>query len=273
MNIPKSSLILILISIVVGCASTTPVTKYLPEQRQNVLPFFTSGQPIAAAQADEAFMLMSLEPTHVAGRPYIRLWLLYQNTSDQPYLLEPLKFTTLTAKCISRGMSESSMPESPTKILAHISNEKSKKMIMQAIGGTLQAMAVKPTTARTEVYAKSSPGLPAFTATTTVNDESEKRAEVHDRTVNAMMNTSMWYELYQNSISEGILRRNTLFPGQSANGYIYFPFNLPLVERYDPNRNRVVKDDLCHSKDFRYIVSLDMTTVTQEIKFVPIEGE
>ena len=104
MNIPKSTLILILISIVVGCASTTPVTKYLPEQRQNVFPFFTSGQPIAAVQADEAFMLMSLEPTHVAGRPYIRLWLLYQNTSDQPYLLEPLKFTTLTTKCISRGI-------------------------------------------------------------------------------------------------------------------------------------------------------------------------
>ncbi len=272
MDLRRYASILILISIVLGCASTKPFTKYLPEQQENVFPFFTSGQPIGAIETAEAFLLLSLEPTYVAGRPYIRLWMLYQNTSDKPYLLEPLQFVTLTSTHISKDKSKSSQPESPTKILAHISNDKAATMIMQAIGGTLEQMAVKPTTTRTETYEIANGGVRTSTAITTVDDESKKRGEIHDRTVNAMMNTAIWYELYQSSVSEGILRRNTIFPTQSVNGYIYFPFSWPGGLDWGYRRYRD-QDLFLRSMDYIYSVSFVTAEGDQDIKFVPIEGE
>jgi hypothetical protein len=249
-----------LFGVVLGCASTVPVTKYLPEQTENVLPFFTAGQPIAAVETPRSFLLLSLEPTVLANRPYVRLWILYHNISQEPYLLEPLRFTSLTITSISLGRSESSDPESPTKILADISNEKASALIMQAIGGTLQAMAARPTTAVTRFDDGSS-------ATTTVYDETEKQERAVDRTASAMVNTAMWYEIYQNSVSDGILRRNTVFPGQSVNGYIYFPF--PTKERL----YRREKERYLRSMNYLFTVGMDLPDDKQSISFTPIEGE
>ncbi len=239
--------------IVLSCASTVPVTKYMPQKSKNIFPFFVSGQPIAAVQSEDAFLLLSLEPIILARRPYIRLWLLYQNTSNEPYLLEPLRFSTLRVSSFAWVGSRSSEPESPTRILAHISNEKAAIQIMQAIGGTLQTMAVEPTTAKTRFNDGSS-------ATTTFNDQSEKRDRVVDRTINNMTNTALWYDLFQNSFSSGILRRNTVFPGQSVNGFIYFPYG------WD-------EDKTLGSMLYDYIVALRMPGGTQNVHFKPIEGE
>ncbi len=109
------------------------------------------------------------------------------------------------------------VPESPTKILANISNEKAKSLIVQSIGGTFETMSINPTTAKTRLDDGS-------TLTTTLNDKKEKQDIVTNRTANTMANTAIWYDTYINSVSNGILRRNTVFPGQSVNGYIYFPF-------------------------------------------------
>ena len=249
-----------MITFFTGCASTVPEPKFMPEQSQNVFPFFTRGQPIAAIQSANAFMLLSLEPTILADRRYFRLWILYQSTSEEPYLLEPKRFVSLTITSISKGKTGTSTPESPTKILADISNEKALSMIIQAIGGTLQAMAARPTTAETRFNDGSS-------ATTTINDQQEKRDMVADRTANAMANTAMWYEIYQNSISDGILRRNTVFPGRSVNGFIYFPFparrkwNEADNENYPSNVNEFLR------------VDLDLPGESRNIYFTPIEGE
>lgn len=249
------SILIILILLTLGCASTVPVTKYMPEKSDDIFPFFSSGQPIAAVGSENAFMLLSLDPDYMAGRPYIRLWMLYQNISDEPYLLEPLQVADLITTRISSGRSKTNDPESPTKILAHISNEKAATMIMQAIGGSLQALAAEPTTATTRLDDGSS-------AITTFNDRSEKQGRIADRTAGAMANTSMWYDIYQSSISDGILRRNTVFPGQSVNGYIYIPFPGG-IDKYEYFRTML----------FRFTVVLHMTEGDQEINFAPIEGE
>lgn len=260
MIIRKILRLFLLSAIILGCASTVPVPKFMPEQGQNVFPFFTKGQPIAAVQSTDGFMLLSMEPTILANRRYIRLWILYQNTSEEPYLLEPKSFVSLTITSISKGKTGTSTPESPTKILADISNEKALSMIMQAIGGTLETMAARPTTAETRFNDGSS-------ATTTIYDQQEKRDIVADRTANAMANTAMWYEIYQNSISDGILRRNTVFPGRSVNGYIYFPFPASRKWKYEANAR--------YPSNVNYFlrVDFDLPGESQSILFTPIEGE
>ena len=252
--------IFLMITLFTSCATTVPETKYMPKESDDVFPFFSKGQPIAAVQSPNAFMLMSLEPTILADRRYVRLWILYQNTSEEPYLLEPKSFVSLTITSISKGKTGTSTPESPTKILADISNEKALSMIMQAIGGTLQTMAARPTTAETRFNDGSS-------ATTTINDQQEKRDRVADRTAKAMANSAIWYEIYENSISDGILRRNTVFPGRSVNGYIYFPFPRGRKWRYADNESY-----LSSANEFLR-VDLDLPGESRTIYFTPIEGE
>jgi hypothetical protein len=243
-----------------GCASTVPEPKFMPEKSENVFPFFTKGQPIAAVHSTGAFMLVAIEPTVLANQRYFRLWLLYQNTSEEPYLLEPLEFTTLTVTSPSKEKTGSSKPESPTKILAHISNDKALSLIMQAIGGSLEAMAAGPTKVETRFNDGSS-------ASTTIYDQKQKRDVIADRTADAMANTAAWYEIYQNSISDGILRRNTVFPGQSVNGYIYFPFPTPRKFEFGEFESYSSR-----AEDFLR-VDLDLPADWRSIYFTPIEGE
>ena len=256
--------VIFMVAVIAGCASTTPETKFMPVESDAVFPFFTAGQPIASVQARDAFILLSLEPTILADEPYFRLWLLYQNTSEKPYLLEPLRSLSLRITSIAKGKEGVSSPESPTKILAHISNEKASSLIMQAIGGSLKAMAVQPTTAQTRFDDGSS-------ATTTSNDQQEKRDMVGERTAMAMTNTAMWYDVYQNSISDGILRRNTVFPGRSINGYIYFPY----PRAADIEGRYYEFDEPVLSIGTRYFLTIDLELSgdTLDIYFTPIAGE
>ncbi len=256
----KTAGIVLIIAFFLSCATTIPETKYMPRESDDVFPFFTKGQPIAAVQSDNAFILLSMERTILANRRYFRLWILYQNISEEPYLLEPLKFTTFTLTSVSENKTGTSNPESPTKILADISNEKALSLIVQAIGGSLQSMAANPTTAETRFNDGSS-------ATTTIYDQQEKKDTIADQTANAMANTAMWYDLYQNSISDGILRRNTIFPGQSVNGFIYFPF--PIGRKWRNDSYTVYTSQ----KSYFLRLDLDLPGVSHSIYFEPIKGE
>jgi len=252
--------IILMIIFITGCASTIPEIKLMPKASDSVFPFFTSGQPIAAVQSADAFMLLALERTTLGYGPYFRLWILYHNISEKPYLLEPQRFVSLNVTSISKRTVGKSYPESPTKMLAAISNEKAISMIMQAIGGTLQEMTVKPTTAETRSNGKTS-------ATTTFNDQKEKQDMVADRTSLAMTNTALWYDIYRNSLSDGILRRNTVFPGQSVNGYIYFPY--PIAKKSDYKDNEGFPSNL----EYFLKVELELSGESLNIYFTPIAGE
>lgn len=273
MHILNAVLVVVSISFVMGCASTIPVTEYCPEAQQNVFPFFFEGQPIAAIKTESAFMLLALEPTQLGSTIYLRLWVLYQNTSDQPYLLEPLKFADLTTTRISWSKSESSVAESPTKVLKHISDEKAALMIAQAIGGVLQATAVKPTTTTTHGYMSSESGVSLFSGTTVADDQQKKRDAVSAQTAKVITNTAIWYDLYLHSVSQGILRRNTVFPGQGVNGYVYFPFPRKVSRHHRLFHGYEDFLQLARSMDYLHVIAITMPTGVMSIKFIPIEGE
>lgn len=253
--------------VALGCASSVPETKYLPNEAPNVSPFFSNGQPLAALQTDEAFLLLSLEPAVLGDANYMRMWLLYRNTSDTPYLLEPLKFATLTTTQISNQKSAAVLPESPTAILADISNEAAAALIVQAVGGALQAATVQPTRTSTHGTVQSNSGTAQFLATTEANDLAEKRARALDRTSEALTSTSAWYDFYTTSLNQGILRRNTVFPKQSVNGYIYFPLPDGAV-RWRDRGGRYFQ-----SKRYMHDIECRLLSGARVVRFLPIEGE
>ncbi len=246
-----------------GCASTVPEAKYMPQAGPGISPFFANGQPIACVEDSSMFMLTALEPALIGENAYIRLWLMYQNKSDSPYLLEPLKLATLSTIRVTDGKGQPVAPTSPTTILAKLSNEEAARIIGQVIGGALQAAATEPTRVRTTT---SSVGG-VSSSTSTFNDVAEKQQAIADRTSANVTATETWYSLYRSSLNEGILRRNTVFPGQSVNGFIFFPLATGVLgwrENYE---------SFVRSHKYKQTVALHLQSGQKILEFMPIEGE
>ena len=243
-----------------GCASTVPLTVYQPRDTASVQSFFRNGAAIGAIYGDSVFALAQVESVDLVnyGEAYVRLWLLVENHSSMPMLVEPLKCASLNIESTgiaaahrhaSSGNPVTLTPASPTKILAMISNAKATSAILSGIGAALEAAAAQPTKAVT-THSNN------YTSeTTTLNDKGEKERGILDRRATQRASTSDWYDSFKSSVNQGILRRNTLFPGEGVNGYIYF---------------RAISQPA--SSHRRYIVTLAMPEGEKIATFDPIEG-
>jgi len=235
-----------------GCASTRPPIIYLPTQNSEVMSFYRNGLPFGFVSTDSSLIIILLDPTDVAGTEYMRLWLLYKNNSNTPFLFEPLEAVKLSFLSIKakKESFDNITPKSPTRILAHIKNEKTVNLIAQTIGGALKAISTEPTTITSQEGDK-----------WVVNDRDAKVDAVRSKTMTSIMNTSILYDIYMSSVSSGILRRNTIFPGESVNGYIYFPLPVKNETPVEPEK-------------YNYRLSITIQNGSKVIiELTPAEGE
>jgi hypothetical protein len=230
---------------------------FQPTEAGNVHSFFRNGAALAAIHSDSVFTLAEIEPISIGNTPYARLWLLVENRSTKPMLFEPLRCVALRVESTQSprkgfpAYKADLTPTSPTTILAKISDTQAMSAILGSIGAALEASAQRPTTAST------TNSTDFNRTTTTINDTELKQRAVLDRRATQAAARDDWYEAFKGSISQGVLRRNTLFPGEGVNGYIYF--KAPGSQPSQPTR--------------RYVVTLRMTEGDQVVSFEPIEGE
>jgi len=317
-----------------GCAPTIIPTIYAPIERENVKCIYSKGQAIAAVKTSDFSFLCLLDQASIGGEPYFRMWLLCNNNSEAPFLLQPSEMfqfvfdhspvqakandtlAALIKSCIKPsnqkflypeeerkrvnltindvkipaywvGQTQSDYlfinlhsrsllliklgtsiniedletggeehitkytlsPEKPAVILNNIDNQKLMANITTAIGGALEEISTRPTTITT----KSESGE---TIQSTVNDKREKQAVVRDKTNQSIASTSYWYDLYSGSVSEGLLRKNTIFPNRSINGYMCFP-----TARVYPGI----------PYDYHFLINIPNNNC--DIQFVPAQGE
>ena len=203
-------LLLFILLLFFGCSNQKFIV-YEPSTSDVVSSFFSNGIPIGSYSSDDEFILFSVDETQLFGKAYLRVWILYENLSDNSYLLEPYNVIKLQAEKENIFYSEYEA-ESPSKILSAIDEEEATAMIFKAIGGALESMTIEGTTIKSnsgEVY--------------TINDKKEKQNQILQKNQTEIQNTANWYSLFRNSINSGVIRKNTVFPNQSVNGYIYFP--------------------------------------------------
>jgi len=245
--------ILSVLCVLLGCATTTPSKVYLPTNSSEVMSFYRNGVPIGTLTSDSAVAMVSLEPSEVSGVKYMRLWLLYKNTSGSSLLLDPLKAVKLSYFSDKKSFPEVG-PESPSSILAAIENQKAMDMIAETVGGTLQALSAEPTT----VTGSHGEALK-------VNDTEAKRSAIANNTTSTLVSTALMYDMFKNSFNSGILRKNTVFPGESVNGYVYFP--LPKHVSYS---NDVI---YIRPEQSTYNLLIETQTGAKTIEFTPADGE
>ena len=249
----KQFIILCACVIIAGCASTTPPKIYMPASNSETRAYYRNGIPIGATQNENVILMTALEPTEVAHKQYMRLWFLYKNNSDSAYLLEPLKVVKLTIVGEKKTFNDLT-PESPTAILARVENEKATNMIMQAIGGTLEALSTEPTTV-----------TDPNGGTYTVNDKKEKIKAVVNNTTASMVGTELLYNTFKSSINSGILRRNTLFAHESVNGFVYF-----LLPQIKTASNSILT---INPEKYKFVFTVATQSGDKIIEFSPTEGE
>ena len=247
-------LLSVIVALLTGCASSSPPTIYFPSETSDVHAFYKNGLPIGTVNFDSATVMLAMEPASVVGTEYMRLWFLCQNKAQADFLLEPLKCAKLTF-IGSKKTYENVEPEAPSVILSHIDNEMAAKMIGQVIGGTLQSIAAEPTTI-------TDPQGGQWKS----NDKAEKVNTIVDKTTSSMATTGTMYSLFKSSINSGILRRNTIFPGESVNGYIYFP--LPKAFRTSFNDYMTIDPS-----KYRFVLDLNVQSKNQQVEFTPKIGE
>jgi hypothetical protein len=241
---------LVFIMCIMGCASTAPPTLFQPAA-DDVISYFVNGMPLGAIDNSSTSMLMSLETAELAGTKYMRLWFLLKNKNNESFLLDPANAFELSAGDYDM------IAEKPSTILASIENEKAASLIVQAVGGALQGMTVRDT------KITSPKG-----ETWKVNDADAKREAINDRNAARMEATNYWYDAFKNSVSSGILRKNTMFQGQSVNGYVYF--ELPKSHERSLYFDHAVTLDPTR-RDF--ILTIRLPKSQKTVQFKPISGE
>ena len=209
----KKLIFLIVLSLLLSSCSGNKYLIYEPSPTDEIFTFYSNGMPIGSYTADSSFILFSADEIDLFGKPYLRVWLLYENTSNSIYTLEPYNLISIEAERKGKLFSKYTA-ESPTKILSAIEEREAMEQILITIGGALEAISTEGTT------------VEGYSGTVyKIHDEKEKRDAIIQRTGYDLLNTANWYNIFKNSFSSGVLRKNTVFPNQSVNGYIYFPLN------------------------------------------------
>ncbi len=322
-----------------GCVPVIIPTIYAPRETENIKCIYSKGQAIATVKTKDFSFLCLLDQATIGGKSYFRMWLLCNNNSEAPFLLEPSEMfqfvfdhshahakargdstlAVLIKSCVDPskerflypdqdrkrvlvtkddlkidgywiGETQSDYlfideysksllsiekgtqfnvkfptiggsgyddqnrkytlyPEKPAIILNNIDNQKLMANITTAIGGALEEMSTRPTTITTKTES-------GETIQSTVNDKREKQETVREKTNQSIASTSYWYDLYSGSVSEGLLRKNTVFPNRSVNGYMCFP-----------------TANVYSGLPYEYHFLINIPNNNCDIQFVPAQGE
>jgi hypothetical protein len=187
-------------------------TIYSPAPRENLKTYFLNGIPFAALSSDSSYVLLFLETGTIVSNHYAKLWVLYQNLSVEPYLLEPLNHLRLSIKTTKKSY-PGLIPIPPSQIIKSIDNEKNINMIFQAVGGALKTVASELAPEATVT----SPSGAVYKI-----DDTQAGSKIIENTKTKMQSTSYMYEAFKNSVNNGLLRRNTISQDKGVTGNIYF---------------------------------------------------
>ena len=140
----------------------------------------------------------------------------------------------------------------PSVLTNYINNVAANEMIMKSVGAALQSISVQ----NTKISSQSG------TVLAEVSDAQEKRNSISSQLSNDLQSTSSWYSLYSKSVSQGLLRRNTIMPEQSVNGYVFFEHKIN--ELYTLGNNSI---------NFDFILDVNIFDKQEKIKLKAVQGE
>lgn len=207
-------------------------------------PYVIAGIPIVAVFADSSYALLSLEAGRIGPTDYVKLWLLYQNRGGEPYLFDPQAHVKATVQADGEVLAGLA-PAPPSQLAERVDAEEQTSAIHARYSEPLRSVAggePEPAAAVVAPYDAANPPDPAAA------EAEAARARVRD--------PSYMYQTFINSAHNGLLKRNTVFPGLAVNGHVYIPV-----------------PDLDLRKCTKITVYLTFNDGIRAVEFTPLAGE
>ena len=202
------------------------LTLFFPKESPGTYCLYgaASAMPIGIFFSDSAFYMYSLGTAIQDSEKYIRLWLLYLNLSQTPYDFDPLKCTKLHMYGKKSSYKDVS-PVAPEEMLVVMRKTEAVNLISKTVGSQLDTLATIQTEIEWEDYYAGiirskelwPPNWAKFHAGTYV------RPFQFSPSREGSLSSSL-YSIFKKSLNDGILKRHVVFPNNSVNGFVYFPF-------------------------------------------------
>lgn len=234
-----------------GCSSESQLIKkyetiYEPVKEDGMVMYYISGFAFGAYSTDKYSVIFNVQPAFILDNNFLTFWLLYKNTDDKEYLLEPAKIMRMTAW--KNGVKKYDIkPESPLELLEKIEENKQEDLINTTIAGAFKSL-----TAKTE----------------------KSQDHTLDQTERRIDNIKAWYDLYSESVNDKILRKNTIFKDKSVNGLVYFYSPLGEFEKeYTLHGQKYNNETKFNFDEYDIRVTIALPEGMKEIKFRKVAGE
>jgi hypothetical protein len=226
---------------------------FFPKKSENTYCIYATApsMPIGILFSDSGMYMYSLDTAVVDSEKYLRLWLLYENLSQTPYLLDPMRCARLHMQGKRRSYEDIS-PDWPTKMLASVDTLKAISDVSEKVGKSLKALGVVQTSVSSlEDYF-------TYWAGTTGPFHYVHGAFGPSRVGSLSADL---YTVFSGGVNVGIMGRCTVYPKNSVNGYIYFPF---------PGLGwKVAAAGFSEASEYIYTIELITQTGRQLIQFIP----
>jgi hypothetical protein len=221
-----------------GCSATLPHAVLVPGESEHVAAYFNRGAPFAVVRGEHRTTVAALEPAVLAREGYLRLWLYVQNEEE-------------------RGALEFD-PQHDLSMNLRIESRNEDRAIQPASpDGLLEKMTGEDA------------GRPS--------QRFEKKVSPSDD------ETGVWMEAYRRDTSHHgsertMLRRETILPGGTAHGFVYFPvpmrFRIAAGESLTSSEIFMGPRDGPRSlEDFHVKVRMRSSSGTEDIAFEPTKAD
>jgi len=234
-----------------GCSSQSQLVKkyetiYEPVKENGIVMYYISGFAFGAYSTDKYSIIFNVQPASILDQNFLTFWMLYKNTDDKEYLLEPAKIIKMSA-WKGNVKKYDLTPESPLAILQGVEESKQEDIVSTAIAGAFKSITAK----------------------------TERSVDYNlDKTERKIDNIRSWYDLYSESVNDKILRKNTIFKDKSINGLVYFysPFG-EFQREYTLHGQKYNTDKRFDFSQYDIRISVELPDGIRELKFKKVAGE
>lgn len=247
----KKLLLLVILQIVIaGCVhqSARPIV-YEPQSSQKVFSYYVDGNPVAAVVTDNSIFQSAIEHTKLTNRHYIRMWVNYTNFSQDPILFNPMESFQVTQTDKLSDTHSKLEVVYPSEIIQSVIKAEQAAIIANAFIGWSEMVSTSPTTFTTST---------GFTIEQ--NDLEEKINTVSKNTSSRTQKIVNNYDYFVKNMNSILIRKNTVFPGQSVSGFIYFDLSIGVNDSY-------------LAEDYKYKLKFNFVDFDGIIKFDPVLGD
>jgi len=229
---------------------------FFPKESPNTYCIYGAGSsmPVGIFFADSAFYMYALDTAIVDSEKYIRLWLLYLNLSQRPYDFDPMKCAKLHMSGKKSTYKDVS-PDAPERILTVVRKQDAMDSISKTIAPQLKKLATLQTEFQWEEWWTGTLGESGMHPRPFA-----RKPFIFAPSSKGTLSSGL-YEILTNSLNDGILKRYSVFPENSVNGYIYFPF---------PGLNwKVTASGFPEATEYVYTVEVITQNGSKYIEFEP----